>query len=78
MQLETMPLVLLLLLGRTLESQPLSTVVMMTNSDNVRDIPSHIVKKYSKISLYIDVMHVNGIMFLVGASKYIGFIQCVA
>ena len=49
----------------------------MSNPDEVRDVLSHIVvKNYSKFSLYIDAMHVNGIMFLVGVSKHIGLIQC--
>ena len=43
----------------------------MPNPDEVRDVPQHIVKNYSKVSLYIDVMHVNGIMFLVGVSRHI-------
>ena len=34
-------------------------------------------KNYSKVSLYIDVMHVNDIMFLMGVSKHIGLVQCV-
>ena len=49
----------------------------MPNPDKVRDIPQHIVKNYSKVSLYIDVMHVNGNMFLLGISKHIGLIQGV-
>lgn len=49
----------------------------MPNPDEVRDIPSHIVKNYSKVSLYINVIHVNSIMFLVGVSSHIGLIQCV-
>ena len=49
----------------------------MPNPDEVRDVPEHIVKNYSKISLYIDVMHVNGIMFLVSVSKHIGLVQCI-
>ena len=49
----------------------------MPNPDQVWDVPSHIAKNYSKVSLYIDVMHVNDIMFLVGVSKLIGLIQCV-
>ena len=36
------------------------------NPDEIRDVPQHIVKNYSKVSLYIDVMYVNGIMFLLG------------
>ena len=49
----------------------------MPNANEVRDIPSHIVKNYLKVNLYIDVMHVNGIMLLVGVSRHIGLIQCV-
>ena len=46
----------------------------MPNTNEVRDILSHIVKNYLKVSLYIDVMHVNGIIFLVGVFKHIGLI----
>ena len=49
----------------------------MPNPDKITDLPQYIVKHYSQVSLYIDVMHVNGIMFLVGVSKHIGLIQCV-
>ena len=49
----------------------------MPNRDEITDLPSNIVKNYSQVSLYIDVMHDNGIMFLVGVSKHIGLIQCV-
>ena len=49
----------------------------MPNPAEVRDVPSHIVKNYSKVSLHIGVMHINGIMSLVGVSKYIELIQCV-
>ena len=49
----------------------------MPNPDKVRDVPSHTVKNYSKVIVYIDVIHVNGIMFLVGVSKHIGLIQCI-
>ena len=30
------------------------------NPDEVRDVPSHIAKNYSKVRLYIDIIHVNG------------------
>ena len=49
----------------------------MSNPDKVWDIPSHIVKNCCRVSLYIDIMHVNGTIFLVGISKHIGLIQCV-
>ena len=46
----------------------------MPNPNEVQDVPQHIAKNYSKISLYVDVMHVNGIMFLVSVSKHIGLV----
>ena len=49
----------------------------MPNPDEVRDVPQHIVQNYSKVNLYIGVMHVSVIIFLVGVSKHIGFVQCV-
>ena len=49
----------------------------MPNPDEIRDIPEHIAKNYSKVNLYIDVMHVNGIMFLISVSKHIGLVQCI-
>ena len=49
----------------------------MPNSEDIEDLSSYIIEEYSDVSLYIDVMHVNGIMFLVSASKYIGLIQSV-
>ena len=42
----------------------------MPNHGEVRDVLSHTTKNYSKISLYIDVMHLNSIIFLVGLSKH--------
>ena len=47
------------------------------NPNEVRDVPSHIAKNYSEVSLYINVMPINDIMFLVEGSKHIGLIQCV-
>ena len=49
----------------------------MPNPDEVRDVLEHIVKNYSKVSLYIDVMHINGIMFLKSVFKHIGLVQCI-
>ena len=49
----------------------------MPNQDEVRDVPEYIVKNYSKVSLYIDMMHVNSIMFFVSVSKHIGLVQCI-
>ena len=49
----------------------------MPNPDEIRDVPEHIAKNYLKVSLYIDVMHVNGLMFLMSVSKHIGLVQCI-
>ena len=49
----------------------------MPNPDEVQDVPEHIVKNYLQISLYIDVMHVNEIMFFVSVSKHIGPVKCI-
>jgi hypothetical protein len=47
----------------------------MPREDDVSDIPSNILKEYSKVHLSIDVMHVNGIKFLISHSKHIGLLQ---
>ena len=49
----------------------------MPSTNEVRDIPPHLVKNYLKVNLYIDGMHVNGIIFLMGVSRHIGLIQYV-
>jgi hypothetical protein len=47
----------------------------MPREDDVSDIPSNIIKEYSNRHLSIDVMHVNGIKFLISHSKHIGLLQ---
>jgi hypothetical protein len=47
----------------------------MPREDDISDIPYNIIKEYSKIHLSIDVMHVNGIKFLISHSKHIGLLQ---
>jgi hypothetical protein len=47
----------------------------MPREDEISDIPSNIIKEYSNIHLSIDVMHVNGIKFLISYSKHIGLLQ---
>jgi hypothetical protein len=47
----------------------------MPREDNISDIPPNIIKEYSKVNLSIDVMHVNGIKFLISHSKHIGLLQ---
>jgi hypothetical protein len=43
----------------------------MPREDDIYDIPSNIIKEYSKVHLLIDVMHDNGIKFLISHSKHI-------
>jgi hypothetical protein len=47
----------------------------MPREDEVTDLPSTIIKEYCKVHLSIDVMHVNGIKFLISYSKHIGLLQ---
>jgi hypothetical protein len=47
----------------------------MPREDDVSDIPPNIIKEYSNVHLSIDVMHVNGIKFLISHSKHIGLLQ---
>jgi hypothetical protein len=47
----------------------------MPRENDISDIPSNIIKEYSKVHLSIDVMHVNGIKFLISHSKHIGLLQ---
>jgi hypothetical protein len=47
----------------------------MPREDDISDIPSDIIKEYSKVHLSINVIHVNGIKFLISHSKHIGLLQ---
>jgi hypothetical protein len=47
----------------------------MPREDDISSIPPDIIKEYSNIHLSIDVMHVNGIRFLISHSKHIGLLQ---
>ena len=47
----------------------------MPREDEISDIPSSIIKEYSEVHLSIDIMHVNGIKFLISHSKHIGLLQ---
>jgi hypothetical protein len=42
----------------------------MPREDDISDIPSDIIKEYSKVHLSIDVMHINGIEFLISCHAY--------
>ena len=56
--------------GKTVKQQS-----KMPREDESKDIPPYIAKEYHDVHLSIDVMHVNGITFLISFSKHIGLIQ---
>jgi hypothetical protein len=47
----------------------------MPREDDISDIPPTIIKEYSLVHLSIDIMHVNGIKFLIPFSKHTGLLQ---
>jgi hypothetical protein len=47
----------------------------MPREDEITDLPPSIMKEYSDVHLSIDIMHVNGIKFLIACSKHIGLLQ---
>jgi hypothetical protein len=47
----------------------------MSREDDISSIPPNIIKEYYNVHLPIDVMHVNGIRFLISHSKHIGLLQ---
>jgi hypothetical protein len=47
----------------------------MPREDDISDIPSYMIKEYSDIHLSADIMHVNGIKFLISHCKHIGLLQ---
>jgi hypothetical protein len=47
----------------------------MPQEDDISDIPANIIKEYYNVHLSIDIMHVNGIKFLISYSKHIGMLQ---
>jgi hypothetical protein len=47
----------------------------MPREDEISDLPPNIIKEYTDVHLSIDVMHVNGIRFLISYSKHIGLLQ---
>jgi hypothetical protein len=49
----------------------------MPREDQIFGVPPSILKHYSKVTVGITVMHVNGVGFLINTSKHIRFIQCI-
>jgi hypothetical protein len=56
--------------GKTVKQQS-----KMPREDEANDIPPLIAKEYCDVYLPLDVMHVNGVSFLISFSKHIGLIQ---
>jgi hypothetical protein len=64
--------------GNSLEGKTVQRKSKLARSDEVMDLPKHIVDKYIDVTLGIDVMHVNGNKFLIAISEHIGYIQTIA
>jgi hypothetical protein len=62
----------------SLEGKTVQRKSKLARSDEVLDLPNHIVDKYTSVTLGIDVMHVNGNAFLIAISEHIGYIQTIA
>lgn len=41
------------------------------------EVPKHLIKEYSEVTLFIDIMYVNGLAFMVLTTEHLGFIQCL-
>ena len=48
----------------------------MPSEERMTDVPPEVLEFYQNVTVSIDVMHVNGIAFLVGISHHLNFIQC--
>jgi hypothetical protein len=64
--------------GNSLEGKTVQRKSKLACSDEVMDLPKHIVDKYINVTLGIDVMHVNGNKFLIAIPEHIGYIQTIA
>jgi hypothetical protein len=64
--------------GNSLEGKTVQRKSKLARSDEVLDLPRHIVDKYTNVTLAIDVMHVNGNKFLIAISEHIKYIQTIA
>jgi hypothetical protein len=49
----------------------------MPREDQILGVPPSILKHYGEVTVGMDVMHVNGVAFLINVSKHIKFIQCI-
>jgi hypothetical protein len=49
----------------------------MPREDQILGVPPSILKHYGKVTVGFDVMHINGLAFLINTAKHIKFIQCI-
>jgi hypothetical protein len=49
----------------------------MPREDQIIGVSPSIIEHYSEVTVGIDVIHVNGVAFLINISKHIKFIQCI-
>jgi hypothetical protein len=49
----------------------------MPREDQILGVPPSILEHYGTVTVGIDVMHVNGLAFLINVAKHIKFIQCI-
>ena len=51
---------------------------MPRESGVITHVPPTILERYGNVTLGVDVLHINGKLFMIGISKHIKFYQCVA
>jgi hypothetical protein len=49
----------------------------MPREDQILGVPPSVLEHYSKVTVGIDVMHVNGMPYLINTAKHLKFIQCI-
>ena len=64
--------------GHSLAGKTVQRKSKIARSDEVLDLPRSIVDRYTKVTMGIDVMHINGNKFLIAISEHIGYIQTIA
>ena len=59
------------LFGKTVQQKK-----KMPSEERMTDVSPEVLEYYQNVTISVDVMHVNGIAFLVGISHHLNFIQC--
>ena len=58
--------------GSILKAKTIQKKSKMIREDEERELPEQVMEKFRSIALYVDVIHVNGIAFLVSKIAHIG------